>query len=96
MTTITKSKRVQAKPEPTRDVPRSSLVGLWDWRRSNGHLFVSDTALRWFLRKHRDRFIEAGALFLVNGRQQVDPEKFEPVLREIGIEEARRASEEAA
>lgn len=80
----TTKRRVQAKPERARDVPRSSLVSLWDWRRENSHLFPSDTSLRWHLRKHRAAYVEAGALLEVAGRHTIDVPKFEAVLREVG------------
>ena len=76
--------RLQAKPERTRDAPRTPLIGLWDWRASNPHLFPSDTSLRWHLRQHRDDYITAGALLEIAGRFVVDPVKFERVLREVG------------
>lgn len=77
-------RRVQAKPERTKDAPRAPLVLLWDWRAANAHLFASDTGLRWHLRKHRDAYVEAGALLEIGGRLFADPPKFEVVLREVG------------
>jgi hypothetical protein len=90
--------RVQAKPERIRDAPRAALVGAFDWRASNNHLFPSDTALRWHLRNHRDAYIAAGALMEIGGRLVVDPPKFEEVLREVGqrVAAARGSEEEAA
>jgi hypothetical protein len=91
MTSTTKRRaRVQAKPERTHDAPRTPLVGLFDWRASNPHLFPSDVSLRWHLRRFRDRYIAAGTLLEIAGRLVVDPQKFESVLREVS---ARAAAE---
>lgn len=76
--------RTRRKPELARDVPRSSLVNLRDWRAANAHLFATDDALRWHLRHHRDAYIRAGALIAVAGRYTVDAPLFEATLREIG------------
>lgn len=99
MTASTKRRaRAQARPERARDIPRSSLVSLWEWRAENAHLFPSDTSLRWHLRKHRDAYTKTGALLQVAGRFVVIPEKFEAVLREVGQRVAveRSAEVEAA
>ncbi len=84
MTVAKRRARVQAKPERTKDAPRSPLVGLWDWRASNSHLFPSDTSLRWHLRQYRDEYIAAGALLEVAGRFVIDPPRFEATLRDVG------------
>ncbi len=84
MTATTKRARTQAKPERVRDAPRAALVGAFDWRGANPHLFPTDTSLRWHLRRYRERYIAAGALLEIAGRLVVDPLKFESVLREVG------------
>jgi hypothetical protein len=91
-------RRVQAKPERVRDIPRSTLVNAWDWRAQNAHLFPSDTSLRWHLRKHRPAYVEAGALLEIGGRHMIDVEKFEAVLRQVGqrVAAERSAEVEAA
>lgn len=86
--------RVQAKPERTRDAPRTPLVGLWDWRAANAHLFPSDTSLRWHLRRYRAQYIEAGALLELAGRFVVDPLRFEATLRHVGRQIAAEAKPE--
>ena len=70
------------------EAPRVALVQLWDWRASNSHLFASDTSLRWHLRRHRDTYVQAGALLRLTDRDFVDPPAFERVLREIGMRAA--------
>jgi hypothetical protein len=96
MTAATK-RRVQAKPERARDILRSELVSLWDWRSENAHLFPSDTAARWHLRQHRDAYVKAGALLQIGGRHVIDVLKFEAVLREVGQRvAAERSAEEGA
>jgi hypothetical protein len=94
MATVKRRTRTQAKPERARDVPRSPLVLAWNWRQENGHLFSSDTGLRWHLRKHRDAYVAAGALLEIGGRLFVDPPKFEAVLREVGQRVAAERSAE--
>ena len=79
-----KAIRVQAKPKRVRAVPRLPLVGLWDWRAANAHLFPSDVSLRWHLRIHRQAYTDSGALLEVGGRHFCDPVKFETTLREVG------------
>jgi hypothetical protein len=69
---------------PAADVPRCSLVLLWDWRAANTHLFPSDESLRWHLRKHRTEYVNAGALVRLTDRDFVSPKKFVAVLMVIG------------
>ncbi len=80
----TSSRGSQAKPQRSSDVPRTRLVGIWDWQEHNAHLFPSETSLRWHLRQHREDYVQRGALLEIGGRLFVDPERFEQTLRDVG------------
>jgi len=88
--------RTQAKPQRIEDAPRSALVPLFDWRKANPHLFLSDTSLRWHLRQHRAIYIAAGAILEIGGRLVCDPSKLETTLREVGARVASGRSTQVA
>lgn len=54
-----------------------------------GHLFAGDYAAQWYVRKHKARLVEAGALLLHCGRWHVDLARFDAAFREISGEAAR-------
>ena len=88
--------RTQAKPQKVNDAPRSALVPLFDWRKTNPHLFPSDTSLRWHLRQHRSAYIAAGAVLEIGGRLVCDPELMEKTLRQVGARVASQRSAQVA
>jgi hypothetical protein len=55
------------------------------WAARNRHLFATDVAFRWFLRRHRSTLVDAGALVMIAGRWHVSlrqwPAAFEACVR---------------
>lgn len=67
----------------------TSMVPLLPPAAQISHLFESTYSLQWFVRKHKARLVEAGALLMHSGRWFVDLAKFEPAIRQIASEAAR-------
>lgn len=44
------------------------------------HVFKSEQSLQWFMRRHRDALVKAGALVLLVGRWYVHPARFDAYL----------------
>lgn len=56
-------------------------------------VFPSKTSMTWFVRKHKQNLVAAGALLMIAGRWFVDPEKFDAfVLTEGARAAAARSS----
>lgn len=68
----------------------SGLQALRTYRQNRADLFRSDGSLQWFLRKHKQQLVEAGALLLHCGQWYVDPARFEGYVRQAGATAARR------
>lgn len=74
---------------PTPSYEISCLRTPEDYRSSGrAHLFPSETSLRWFLRAHRDRLVQAGALSRIAGRLWINPVAFDEVVADVGRERA--------
>ena len=84
---VSSKKSRRKKPERVA-VRKLELVNLWQWQLANEHLFPTPVALRWHLDRHRERYEQAGALFMLGGRFVIDPAKFEAVTLEIGRQQA--------
>lgn len=61
----------------------ADLVGLNAYRAARQHLFPSEGSLQWYLRRHRDRLIAAGALKLHAGRWLVHAPSFDAFVLEL-------------
>jgi hypothetical protein len=48
------------------------------------HTFPTADSIRWYVRIHRDRLANAGALIAITGRLRYHPERFQHVAAEIG------------
>jgi hypothetical protein len=53
------------------------------------HIFPSETSLRWFIRKNKQKLLERGAVLRLAGRTLVDIETFDKMVCQIGIESAK-------
>jgi hypothetical protein len=60
----------------------AALQKLPAYREQRQHLFQSPGALQWFVRQHRARLIERGALVLVANQWHADPAAFDAVVME--------------
>jgi hypothetical protein len=71
--------------------PAADLVRLMtpaDYASAHRHLFPSEVSLRWFMRAHRGRLLEAAALMMIRGRLMVDPDPFGAVYVAVAQEMA--------
>lgn len=55
-------------------------------------VFPSATSLAWFMRQHRARLIEAGALVQISGRNLLHEERFDKLVLEIGTAKLREVA----
>ncbi len=58
--------------------------------RSN--LFGTTDSLRWFVRKHQDELVKAGALLRLTNRWMIDPERFDDAAIRIGARLAEKVA----
>lgn len=70
--------------EHTESTRVAALVGLNEYREPRAGVFASEQALLWFIRQHKARLIEAGALLLISNRTQIDAVAFDRVVIEAG------------
>lgn len=62
------------------------------YRLGREHIFQSQQSLAWFVRKHRQQLIEAGALILIAAQWHARPQLFDTYVLRVGLEAARRHS----
>lgn len=62
----------------------SLLTQPMGYRESRQHLFPSEHSLQWYMRVHRKRLVDAGALLMISGRLFIQPGAFDQVLIEEG------------
>jgi hypothetical protein len=60
------------------------------YRLGRAHIFQSEGSLQWYVRKHRDRLIGAGALVLIAGQWYAHGDKFDAFVLEVGETAAKR------
>ena len=75
--------RSDSKHEHGSDAHRLPLVPIAVWQGDNRHVIPSMASLRWFLRRHRERLVEAGALYEIAGRFFFDPSRANPEILAI-------------
>lgn len=68
----------------------AQIVALDLYREQRENLFPSLSSFQWWLRTHRRRAIEGGALLLVRGRYHVNPQRMDACIAAAGEEAARR------
>jgi len=68
-----------------------ALVLPEEYRAPRAHLFPSPQSLTWFMRQHRSKLIDAGALSTIAGKHRIHPAKADAVVSAIGEQAARRA-----
>lgn len=66
----------------------SELTLLPTYREQRQHIFPSQSSLDWFIRKHRQGLVQAGALLFLTGRWFTDPSKFDSYLIGLGSRQA--------
>jgi hypothetical protein len=53
------------------------------------HVFPSETSLKWFIRKNKQKLLGTGAVLILAGRTLVDIDAFDKMVCQIGIESAK-------
>ena len=76
------------------DVRQAVSMALYQQRHEN--IFKSRESLRWFIRRHRARLMERGALTAPIGELLIVEDLFNQVVQEVGAERAASLSESAA
>lgn len=74
----------------------SRLKTTADYQAQNSHVFPSETALLWFMRRRREKLVSSHAFVVVNRRVLVDAEIFDRVVMEVGREVAEAAEAAAS
>lgn len=69
-----------------------ALLTLGQYAEARSHVFGSPESLRWFVRKHQDELVAAGALLRLTDRWMIEPEVFDAAVLEIGARAAGRAT----
>lgn len=69
----------------------SDVRRLPDYRERRTHIFPSDGSLTWFVRQHKARLVEAGALVMLAGQWHAHESKFDAAVLAIGQDAAGRA-----
>lgn len=72
------------------------LLTLPQYRDQRQHLFPSDGSLTWFIRRHRDALVKAGAYLMIAGRRQVNPARFDEMVLKVGAQDAASSHRELA
>lgn len=67
----------------------NGLQTLPDYRKQREHVFRSESSIEWFVRKHRQALVDAGALVLLAGRWHAHEQKFDVYVLQAGAEAAR-------
>lgn len=68
----------------------SDLVRPADFARARQAIFPSVGSFDWFVRQHRARLVEVGALVFLAGRNYVHPSRADQIIAAIGREQAAR------
>lgn len=82
---------VEERP-PLATARMSALLTLGQYAEARSHVFGSSESLRWFMRKHQDDLVAAGALLRLTDRWMIQPEVFDAAVLEIGARAAGRSA----
>jgi hypothetical protein len=68
----------------------SSLATAADYQAAREHIFPSTASLDWFIRRHRNRLADAGAILKFARQWRLHPARFDTQVLTIGQEQAVR------
>lgn len=68
----------------------AALRRLSEYGELRRNIFQSETALQWFVRRHRAGLVAAGALTMLTGHWFADAEKFDAFVLQAGADAASR------
>jgi hypothetical protein len=69
----------------------AGLVPVAQYGKARCHIFRSDTSFTWFVRQHRAKLIEEGALLVLAGRGMINPPVCDKVVLAVGTAAARES-----
>lgn len=69
-----------------------ALRRLPEYGAQRRNVFQSESALQWFVRRHRSELVSAGALTMLSRQWYADPARFDEFILKAGAAAARRAS----
>lgn len=70
----------------------SRLTTPEEYQSTRTHVFPSQASLAWFIRRHRQRIIDAGAMSIPAGRKLIDNERFDQVVVDVGQAALKKAA----
>lgn len=68
------------------------LMSLDDYRAQRAHVFPSEAAMAWFVKKNRAELAQTGALIIPAGRKLAVVDKFDQAVQTIGERRAKGSS----
>lgn len=71
------------------DKPTERLIDAIAYLGQRSHIFASLSTYTHFKRTHRERLMAKHALYLIEGRELVDPIMFDQVVIDIGYKQAK-------
>lgn len=74
----------------------SAVMGLespTQYQERRKHLFPAPQSLEWYIRNHRSKLAECGALLLIAKRRLIDPKLFDAYVLTAGRQAAAASSE---
>ena len=72
-------------PKPLPAGPLAGLLDLNDYQQRVSNIYPSRTSLDWYIRQHRARLIESGALLHIARKSWVVPEKFDACILSAAV-----------
>lgn len=78
------SQAAPAKPSVRTASGIAALVTPAVYRSKRENVYPSVGSLQWYMRVHRRRLVEAGALYLIAGKTLIEPRRFDRVVMEDG------------
>lgn len=56
-----------------------------DYVSAAQNVFPSESSLKWFIRRHKQELVAAGALLIINRRSLIDPPRFDAAVIKSGL-----------
>lgn len=72
------------------------IISVLEYQAKRATFFPSEQSLRWFIRKHQQRLVEADALLMMRGAWHVHSGRLDEEVVAIGREEARASKASGA
>ena len=79
---------VHNPPDPAEPDQLIRLLSEEGMQERFSSIYPSRDSLRWAIRKHRSALAKAGALYVINGRNRFDPDRFAKTIADAGRQAA--------